>query len=348
MSDVEGSDVEGSDEVGSVTSVSDTSGSVARLRLGWWLSSEEHDPRRLVDHAAMAEAAGFATAMISDHLQPWTRRQGQASHVWTTIGAIAHATDAIELGTGVTAMIHRAHPIAVAHAAATAAVMLEGRFFLGVGSGERLNEQPFGQRWPGAGERIDRLREGIEVVKRLFAGDIVNHRGEHWRVENLALTTRPAGAPPIYVAASGKRSAVLAGEVGDGLIGVAPDASLVDVFYGSGGSGKRCLGQVHVSIAATIDEAVDTALDWWPNSALPPSVLTEVARPEHFEALASAVGSEAVGDSVVCAVDAQPVILAIDRFVAAGFDSVYLHQVGPDQQRLADLARAELLPHYRQ
>ena len=317
------------------------------VRLGWWLSSEEHDPRTLVEHALTAEATGFETAMISDHLQPWTRRQGQSGHVWTTIGAIANATEAIELGTGVTALIHRGHPINIAQAAATAAVMLDGRFFLGVGSGERLNEQPFGRRWPGAGERLDRVREGIEIVRRLLSGENVNHRGEHWRVENLALTTRPAAPPPIYVAASGPGSAALAGEIADGLIGVQPDASVVDVFHGNGGRGKRCIGQVHISIAATVDEAIETAREWWPNSALPPAVLSELARPEHFEELTAGVGHDAIRSSVICAVDAGPVIQAVDRFVAAGFDSVYLHQVGPDQQRLADLARTELIPHYR-
>ncbi len=336
MSDTSGSDRSGSDAA-----------AIAPVRLGWWLSSEEHDPRTLVEHAVQAEATGFDTAMISDHLQPWTRRQGQSGHVWTTIGAIATATEALELGTGVTALIHRGHPINVAQAAATAAVLLDGRFFLGVGSGERLNEQPFGQRWPSAGERLDRVREGIEVVRRLMAGDTVNHRGEHWRVEGLTLTTRPAGPPPIYVASSGPRSAALAGEVADGLIGVRPDASVVDVFHGRGGRGKRCIGQIHVSIAATIDQAVGVAREWWANGALPPAVLSELARPQDFEALTADVANDTIRTSVVCAVEGAPVIRAIDRFAGAGFDTVYLHQVGPDQQRLADLAHAELLPHYR-
>src|SRR2546423_1318123 len=126
------------------------------LRLGWWLSSEEHDPRELVRHAIKAEAAGFRTAMISDHLRPWVPAQANASHVWTVLGAIANATDQLELGTGVTALVHRSSPIVVAHAAATAAVMFEGRFFLGVGTGERINEQAFAERWPRAGERRDR------------------------------------------------------------------------------------------------------------------------------------------------------------------------------------------------
>jgi G6PDH family F420-dependent oxidoreductase len=310
------------------------------------LSSEEHDPLRLVDDAVAAEAAGFTTAMVSDHLRPWTRRQGQAGHVWTTVGAIARATDVIEMGTGVTAMVHRADPIGVAQAAATAAVLAEGRFFLGVGTGERLNEQAYGRRWPASGERRDRLAEAIEVIRKLWTGDTVNHRGRHWRVESLALTTRPATAPPIHLAAAGARSAALAGQVADGLIGVQPDASVVDVFRGRGGAGKRCLGQVHLSLAATIDDAVAAAREWWPNAAVPPALLTELARPEHFEAIAADVSDDRLQSAVVCAVDATPVIAAIDRFVGAGFDSVYLHQVGPDQSRLLDLARAELLPHY--
>src|SRR3954453_7930842 len=188
------------------------------LRIGWWLSSEEHDPRRLVEHAALAERVGVRTAMISDHLRPWTRRQGNAGFVWTTIGAIAHATEQLEVGTGVTALVHRSHPINVAQAAATCAVLLEDRFFLGVGAGERLNEQPFGRRWPRAGERRGLLHEGIGIVRDLLDGRTVNHRGDLANVEQLSLATRPAKRVPIYVAASGKRSAAVAGEAGDGLI----------------------------------------------------------------------------------------------------------------------------------
>ncbi len=149
------------------------------LRLGWWLSSEEHDPRRLVGHARLAETTGFKTAIISDHLQPWVRHQGNAPFVWATLGAIANATDTLEVGTGVTAMVHRMNPVTVAHASATVAVMLEGRFFLGVGTGERLNEQPLGQRWLRTGERLDQLREAIGVLRALWSGNSVNHRGDY-------------------------------------------------------------------------------------------------------------------------------------------------------------------------
>ncbi|MBA3287619.1 MAG: TIGR03557 family F420-dependent LLM class oxidoreductase [Acidimicrobiia bacterium] len=316
------------------------------VRLGIWLSTEEHDPRALVAQARDAEAAGFPTAMISDHLQPWVRHQGQASHVWTVIGGISQATDAIEVGTGVVALLDRNDPINVAQAAATAAVMLEGRFFLGVGTGERLNEQPFGTRWPSPGERRERLIEGIEVIRSLWKDEPAVHRGEWWTVEHLRLMTLPASPPPIYVASSGRRSAALAGEHGDGLIAVEPNAQIVDVFHATGSADAPCLAQLHLSLADTDDAALDNAWEWWPNGAVAPTLLSELARPEHFEAIAAGTERDRISDTVVCATDADAVIGAIDRFVGAGYGTVYLHQIGPDQSRLLDMATTELLPHY--
>ena len=317
-----------------------------KIRIGWFLSSEEHDPRDLVRNAVHAENAGFSTAMISDHLRPWTRRQGHASHVWAVLGAIAHATDVLEFGTGVTAIVHRNDPINIAQAAATIAVMSADRFFLGVGTGERLNEQPFGERWPRVGERREQLEEAIEVIQSLWAGGNVNRRGS-WNVENLQLMTRPAVAPRLFVASSGKRSAAMAGKAADGIIGVTADRRLIEVFRGAGGEAKPCLGQVHVSVASTMDEAVDNAWEWWPHSVVPPAILSELARLEQFESTAEAIGRGRITDAIVCATDAAPVIDAVDAFVGAGYDTIYLHQIGPDQARLASMATNEILPHYR-
>jgi coenzyme F420-dependent glucose-6-phosphate dehydrogenase len=316
------------------------------MRLGWWLSSEEHDPRELVRQAVEAEAIGVATTMVSDHLQPWTRAQGHASHVWTVIGAIAQATETIEIGTGVVALVQRHHPIEVAQASATAAVMSEERFFLGVGLGERLNEQPFGQRWPRAGDRRRRLREAVDLMRRLWAGEHVNHRGQSWTVERLALMDRPLRPPPVYVAGGGHRGAKVAGEIGDGLIAIAPDGQLVERFNGAGGTGKPCVAQLHVSLAATEAAAVENAFAWWPNAVVPAHLNAELDQPRDFESIAEAVGPRPIADTVVCACDAGAVVGAIDRFAGAGFDTVYLHQVGPDQQRLRDLIAHELAPHY--
>src|SRR3954468_23733329 len=197
------------------------------LEVGYWLSSEEHDPRALVDHAAQAEEIGFRSAMISDHFHPWVRAQGQSPFVWGVLGGVAHATSVLRVGTGVTAPIIRMHPAIVAHAAATAAAMLEGRFFLGLGTGERLSEHVVGERWPGATERRAMLEEAVGVIRKLLAGTNVNHRGDFYRVENAQLFTRPTVAPPIYLAAGGPKSAALAGRVADGMIGVAPSARTV-------------------------------------------------------------------------------------------------------------------------
>ena len=316
-----------------------------RPRLGWWLSSEEHDPRGLVSTAQLAEAAGFTTAMISDHLHPWVVAQGHSPHVWTTVGAIAHATDRLEIGTGVTAMIHRSHPVAVVQAAATAAILLEGRFFLGVGTGERLNEQAFGERWPSTGERRQWLTDGIDVLRQAFTGDPVSIDHGRWRVDGFQLFDLPASPPPIRVAASGPKTAKLAGEHGDGLIAVAANSTLVDTYHGAGGTGP-IIGQVHVSLAGTLDAAREAAWRWWPNGAIAGAVLSELATPSQFEAAAEELRPEAIEATVVCATGPDPIVHAVDKFVAAGFDTIYVHQIGPDQSFLLDLARTDLLPHY--
>src|SRR4051812_35688077 len=198
-----------------------------RLELGYWLSSEEHGPCALVDHAARAEDAGFRSAMISDHFHPWVRAQGESPFVWGVLGGIARATSVLRVGTGVTAPIIRMHPAIVAHAAATASAMLEGRFFLGLGTGERLSEHVVGERWPGATERRAMLEEAVGVIRDLFAGHNVNHRGDFSGVETAQLSPLPVVPPPIYLAAGGPKSAELAGRVADGMIGVAPTAPTV-------------------------------------------------------------------------------------------------------------------------
>lgn len=312
------------------------------FRLGWWLSSEEHDPRELVRQCQAAEAAGVTTAMVSDHLQPWVPHQGHAPFVWSLLGAMLQATDRIEIGTGVTALGERSHPVNVAQAVATCAVLSEGRTFLGVGTGERLNEQPFGP-WRSAGARRERLEEAIEIVRDLWDGKRLGHRGAHWQIDHARVWTRPAAAPDLLVAAAGPRSAALAGHTADDMIGVTPDRRLVEVFRGNGGAGKRCLAQLHVCLAATLDEAREIAWEWWPNGVLPPPILTELADPSQFAATAEAVGPATIDQAVVCATDAQPIRRALARFAGAGYDTVYLHQVGPDQQRLLDLVAGELL-----
>ena len=216
------------------------------MEIGFTLSSEEQGPKELVHLARAAEEAGFSFATISDHFHPWTSQQGNSPFVWPVLGAIAEATSQIRVGTAVTCPLIRIHPAIVAQAAATVTEMMPGRFFLGVGTGESLNEHVTGQRWPSANERRELLKEAIAVIRRLWAGGLVEHRGSGYQVIDAQLFTLPAEPPPIYVAAAGRIAAEFAADVGDGLIGTAPEQDLVASFVEHGGSTKPKLGQLTV------------------------------------------------------------------------------------------------------
>jgi coenzyme F420-dependent glucose-6-phosphate dehydrogenase len=313
------------------------------VRLGYWLSSEEHAAPQLVEHAVAAETAGFTTAMLSDHLHPWVPQQGHSPFAWTVLGAIAQATTTLEVGTGVSAALHRMHPVVLAQAAATVATLMPGRTFLGVGTGERLNEQFSGARWPSPAERREVLEEAIAVIRRLWAGDEVHHRGRHVTVEGVQLHSLPVVPPPLHVAASGARSARLAGEAGDGLIAVAPDPSIVQSYEAAGGTGPK-LGQLHVCWARDEAEARRHAHRWWPNGGMQGAVLAELSRPSQFAEVAKLVREDDVAAAVVCGPDLDRHVAAIQRFVGAGFDTVYVHQVGPDQAGFLAAYREEVLP----
>ena len=313
------------------------------VRLGYWLSSEEHHPADLVRHAVAAEQHGFTTAMISDHLHPWTPTQGHAPFVWSGLGAIGQATSTLRGGTGVVAPGSRSHPINIAQAAATAEVLMPGRSFLGLGSGERLNEQAFGERWPRAGERRARLSEANDIIRRLWSGGDFSFRGDWFSVEHAQLHTLPDTPPPLFVAGGG-RTAAMAGEKADGLIGVDPDPTGVESFEHGGGTGKPRLAQLHVCWASTESEARATALRWWPQVGLPPSVLSELARPSDFAALAGLVDEDRVAAQVVCGPDPDRPLQAIARFVGAGYTEVHVHQVGPAQSGFLDFYRDRVLP----
>src|SRR5262245_46382645 len=216
------------------------------MEIGYALSSEEHSPLDLVRYAKMAEDAGFDFALISDHYHPWIERQGQGSFVWSVVGAIATATTRLRLGTGVTCPTVRVHPAIVAQAAATAAVMMPGRFFLGVGTGENLNEHIVGAAWPETAVRQARLVEAIEVIRLLWQGGMQSHHGRFYTVENARLYALPDAAPPLMIAAGGAKSAELAGKLGDGLIGTDADRTMIQAFRKAGGKRKPCIGELTV------------------------------------------------------------------------------------------------------
>jgi coenzyme F420-dependent glucose-6-phosphate dehydrogenase len=310
--------------------------------LGFSLSSEEHPPADLVRWAGRAEEAGFSFALISDHYHPWTDRQGESPFVWSVIGAIAQATERLRLGTGVTCPTIRLHPAIVAQAVATTASMMPGRFFLGVGSGENLNEHIFGDRWPAADERQEMLEEAIGVIRQLWQGGYQTHRGKHYRVENARIYSLPEELPPIAVAAAGSNAAELAAQAGDALISTSPDAELVDTYRNAGGNGPR-YGQLTVCFARDEGEAVKTALEWWPNAALKGELGQELPLPRHFEQAAENVTEEEIAGAVVCGPDVDRYLEKITEFEDAGFDHVYIHQVGTDQQSFFAFAERELL-----
>jgi coenzyme F420-dependent glucose-6-phosphate dehydrogenase len=301
-------------------------------QIGYALSSEEHAPRALVDYAVRAEEAGFAFAAISDHFHPWTSQQGQSPFVWTVIGAIAQATERLTLGTTVTCPLIRMHPALVAHAAATAAAMMPGRFFLGLGAGENLNEHVTGERWPGPGQRLEMLEEAVEVIQKLWKGEVTTHRGTHFTVDEARIYTLPDELPPIHLAAGAPQAAELAGRCGDGLITTSPDSEVVKRFMSAGGRGKPRYGGLTVCWAKTDDEARTIAHRWWPQTALRGDLAWEVKTPELFEAATTHVRPEDVADEVVCSADPAVHRAKIEEYVKAGFDHVYVHQIGPDQE----------------
>jgi coenzyme F420-dependent glucose-6-phosphate dehydrogenase len=312
--------------------------------IGYTLSGEEQGPRDLVRLASRAEDVGFGFAMISDHFHPWIDRQGHSPFVWGVLGGIAESTERLRVGTGVTCPLIRIHPAIVAHAAATAAVMLDGRFMLGLGTGENLNEHVLGDRWPPADERLEMLEEAVEVIRLLWEGGPQTHRGPHYRVENARIYDLPEQAIPILIAAKGERAGTLAGRVGDGLVGVAPEEELIRTFERAGGEGKPRYGQLHVCWAEDEAEARKTATEWWPNTSVPGELGVELPLPRHFEQAAEVVREEDVAGSVVCGPDPEAHLEAIRSYLDAGYDHVYLHQVGPDQEGFFRFYEREVLP----
>ena len=313
--------------------------------LGYTLSSEEHRPNELVRFARRAEEAGFGYALVSDHFHPWVSSQGQSPFVWGTIGGIAQATERLRVGTGVTCPTIRMHPAIVAHAAATAAAMMPGRFFLGLGSGENLNEHVVGARWPAGDERLEMLEEAIEVIRLLWQGGQQTHRGKHYTVEDTRIYTLPDEPPPILVAAAKPGAAELAAR-NDGFIGVAPQAELIERFEQAGGAGKPKYGQVHVCWAESEEEAKRTAFEVWPNAAIKGELTQELPNPEHFEQAAQMVTPDDVAEAVPCGPNPEPIVEMIRQYAEAGYDHVYVHQIGRDQEGFLRFAERELLPAF--
>jgi coenzyme F420-dependent glucose-6-phosphate dehydrogenase len=317
------------------------------LSLGYKLSSEEQSPADLVRYAQMAEDTGFSFGLISDHFHPWTDRQGQSPFVWSVIGAIGQATRRLVVGTAVTCPTVRIHPAIIAQAAATTAALMPGRFFLGVGTGENLNEHVVGEGWPETEIRQERLEEAIEVIRLLWQGGNQSHHGRHFTVENARLYTLPDVLPPLLIAAGGKRSAEQAGRLGDGLIGTDPERSLLAAFEEAGGAGKPRYGELTVCWARDEATARRIAREHWPTSAMESSLSWELPLPMHFEAVAQLVTEDQVADSIICGPDPAKHLAAIRKYADAGYDHVCVHQVGKDQKGFFEFYEAEILPNLK-
>ena len=318
----------------------------AMVSVGYFLSCEEHSPGELVEGAVLAEQAGFGSAWISDHFHPWNDEQGQSPFVWSVLGAVAAATRTLRVYTAVTCPTMRIHPAIVAQAAATTQMLFGGRFGLGVGSGEALNEHIYGDAWPSADMRLDMLDEAVEVMRKLWRGDNVSHSGRYYKLDNARLYSLPAEPIRIWVSAFGPKAVARAARLADGgYMSVMPSKDLLDRYRSEDGRGTA-QGGVKVCYAPTVEEGRRTAHRLWPNEGLPGELSQVLPTPRHFMQASQLVTQDMIAESVPCGPDPEPHIEAIRKYEQAGFDEVYVGQIGPDQKGMVEFYASEVLPHF--
>jgi coenzyme F420-dependent glucose-6-phosphate dehydrogenase len=329
---------------------------MASLTVGYAAMLEQFHPTEIVELSAYAETRGFSGVMAADHFQPWVPQQGQAAFVWNVLSALGERTTG-DIGPGVTAPTFRWHPAMVAQASATLAAMYPGRHWLGLGSGEALNEHITGQYWPEAPERINRMFEAIDVIKKLFtaslAGKDVKHSGPFFKLESTRLWTMPEVAPEILVATAGPVTAKRAGKTVDGLITVGAPLEKIEGLFARFDEGAREVGkdpssmpkvlQLHMSWAATDEEAMRNALVEWPNGGMK-FPKADIRSPFEFEQIAKLVRPEDFEGRMIISADPDKHLQYIQKFVDQGFDRVYLHNVGRNQREWIDVFGAQVLP----
>jgi G6PDH family F420-dependent oxidoreductase len=312
------------------------------IEIGYVLSSEEHGPSELVKQAQMAEDAGMGSVFISDHFHPWLDDQGQSPFVWSVIGAVA-ATTKLQVTTGVTCPTIRIHPAIIAQAAATSAMLLNGRFTLGVGSGEALNEHILGDPWPLTDERLDMLREAIELMRAMWTGEEITFRGDYYIVENARLYSLPDNPPDVAVSGFGPKATDLAAEIGDGYVNTSPAQELVQQYRERGGRGPA-IGTMKVCWGPDRDECAETAHRLWRTSGVPGELSQELRTPALFEQASQLVTVESTANAMPCGPDVEPIVEQVRKFVDAGFDRLYIGQIGPRQEEFFRFYRNELAP----
>src|SRR4051812_14591595 len=277
---------------------------------GYFLSSEEHPPTALVEQAVLAEQHGFEALWISDHYHPWNDEQGQSPFVWSVLGAIAARTERVRAYTAVTAPTVRLHPAIVAQAAATTQVLFEGRFGLGIGSGEALNEHIFGDAWPTVDVRLEMLEEAVEVMRALWTGEVVRHRGQHYTVDTARIYTLPPQGVPVHVSGFGPKATELAASIGDGYVTTSPDEDNISLYRKNGGKGPVQAG-VKVCWAESRDEARKTVHRLWPNQAIPGEAAQVLPSPAHFEQVSQLVTEDAAVEGLACGPDVADFVESI-------------------------------------
>ena len=316
------------------------------MRIGYFLSSEEFGPADLLDQARRAQDSGFEALWISDHFHPWLDAQGHSPFVWSMIGALSQVCR-LPVTTAVTCPTTRIHPAIVAQAAATSAVLHEGRFVLGVGSGEALNEHIYGDPWPSADVRLDMLEEAVEVMRTLWAGGFVDYRGEYYTLDNARIYTLPDEPPKVYVSGFGPKSIDLAAQIGDGYISTKPDASMIARFREKGGADKPTAAGLKVCFAGSEDEGVRIAHERWANEGLPGELAQVLPSPKHFEQASQLVTPEMTAKSHACGPDPEKHLETIRKYVDAGYDEIYVNNIGPHWPGFFDLYAKEILPRLR-
>ena len=299
---------------------------------GYTMMTEQSRPDQLVRDLIRAEACGFDFSVCSDHYQPWLESQGESGYAWSILGAAAQATERIPLMTYVTCPTLRYHPAVVAQKAATMQILSGGRFRLGLGAGENLNEHVVGKRWPAVGERHEMFAEALDVIAALLDGEHVNFRGKHFDIESARLWSMPAERVPIGIAVSGRESCALAGRKADLMIATEPKPELGEMFDEAGGAGKARVGQIAVAYDTDRETAVERAHDQFRWFGLGWKVNTDLPGPSSFEAATQFVTPEQVGEQLPCGPDVEEHVEKIRPFLDAGFTEVAVVQIGADQQ----------------
>ncbi|CAN5275465.1 TIGR03557 family F420-dependent LLM class oxidoreductase [soil metagenome] len=317
------------------------------VEFGYKLMSEEHGPRDLVRNARAAEDAGFDFVAISDHFHPWLYSHEHSPFAWSVLGAVAMSTDRIGISTGVTCPYLRYHPAIVAQAAATVAVMSGGRFTLQVGAGEQLNEHVVGRGWPPVSVRHEMFAEALDIMRLLWRGGMRSYRGRHLVLEDARVYDLPDEPPPLPVAISGRSSARLAVDKGDGIVATEPRPELVEMYREMGGTGP-CYAEVPLSWAADEKTAVDTAWDRFRFGAPGWKVMAELPNPVNFEAATSMVRREDIAEMIACGPDVERHVEQVRTFLDAGFDRLVLIGVGDDQDGFLRFWGDELQPRVRE